>query len=166
MHGLIFETSIWLLAGSTRFYQKSTTASHRLNVNRCFTKIFTTRWNSTCRSNLCSHRNEKFNAHFWDAVKQTAEVVASIFYSASQMNWHAFSCVVPYAERTNTNSHLAAVKRISLLLFPTLTCRLGRLTFANRYPTRLHQFEACWVVAQQKNSNPSNRSNSNSSIVH
>ena len=24
MHGLIFETSIWLLAGSTRFYQKST----------------------------------------------------------------------------------------------------------------------------------------------
>jgi hypothetical protein len=34
MHGLIFETSIWLLAGSTRFYQKSLAplkAGFRLN---------------------------------------------------------------------------------------------------------------------------------------
>ena len=28
MHGLIFETSIWLLAGSTRFYQKSQKHTH------------------------------------------------------------------------------------------------------------------------------------------
>ena len=35
MHGLIFETSIWLLAGSTRFYQKSQTPApkHRYRLN-------------------------------------------------------------------------------------------------------------------------------------
>jgi hypothetical protein len=57
-------------------------------------------------------------------------------------------CVVLYAERTNTNSHLAPAKRIPPLLHRSLICRLARSIIINRYLARLHQLEAYWIAVR------------------
>ena len=91
MHGLIFETSIWLLAGSTRFYQKSSRRSNFLQSPTCSTFI----------SNRVRYHSKLSDIH----------LKAKIWIRSSDVEQNPYSTISTHQEWTELVNHAPTLRR-------------------------------------------------------
>ena len=117
MHGLIFETSIWLLAGSTRFvkYCRDTGAAHHrhgaqgLNSRRAMVHI------SQKQQLLCTHNNAAPISRTYNLTltERAPQSTATVNWNAHLKLTHESPCVINKMKYLSTHWVSMITKRLS-----------------------------------------------------
>ena len=124
MHGWIFETSIWLLAGSTRFYQKDVSQSVKTERRLTFSKRCSEKAGNSKSSEKLNEQKARIRTsnavrkpHFEGSTKwKVLEVTGSL--TDNTLEGFNFQCAldayIHLAKLTSTNSKTSAGWRTTL----------------------------------------------------